>query len=90
MASHFFKRVVTSLSSITAGAALFAAMAAPVHAQSGTIRLLVGFPAGGGTDVIARTLAEKLKDQLGANVIVEKEFFHPAPLNGPFYPGCKG
>ena len=41
------------------------------QAQSGTIRLLVGFPAGGGTDAIARTLAEKLKEQLGTPVIVE-------------------
>ncbi len=50
------------------GALLLAGIA---QAQTGTIRLLVGFPAGGGTDVIARTLAEKLKDSLGANVIVE-------------------
>lgn len=35
------------------------------------VKLLVGFPAGGGTDVIARTLAERLKDELGAPVIVE-------------------
>lgn len=35
------------------------------------IRILVGFPAGGGTDAIARTLAEKLKDELGTSVIVE-------------------
>jgi tripartite-type tricarboxylate transporter receptor subunit TctC len=35
------------------------------------IRLLVGFPAGAGTDAIARTLGEKLKDQLGAPVVVE-------------------
>jgi tripartite-type tricarboxylate transporter receptor subunit TctC len=41
------------------------------HAQSGTIKLMVGFPPGGGTDAIARILAEKLKDQLGATVIVE-------------------
>ncbi len=52
----------------TLGTAL---LASSVQAQTGTIRLLVGFPAGGGTDVIARTLAEKLKDQLGTNVIVE-------------------
>jgi tripartite-type tricarboxylate transporter receptor subunit TctC len=41
------------------------------QAQTGTIKLLVGFPPGGGTDAIARTLADKLKDQLGATVIVE-------------------
>lgn len=40
-------------------------------AQTGTVRLLVGFPPGGGSDAIARTLADKLKDQLGTTVIVE-------------------
>ena len=45
---------------------------AAVQAQDNTpIRILVGFPAGGGTDVIARTLAEKLKDQLGVPVLVD-------------------
>ncbi|MDO9405472.1 MAG: Bug family tripartite tricarboxylate transporter substrate binding protein [Polaromonas sp.] len=53
-------------------AGALAAGLAHAQAQPGTIRLLVGFPAGGGTDVIARTLAEKLKDALGGtNVIVE-------------------
>lgn len=36
-----------------------------------TVRILVGFPAGGGTDAIARILAERLKDELGAPVIVD-------------------
>jgi tripartite-type tricarboxylate transporter receptor subunit TctC len=43
----------------------------PSFAQQRTIRLLVGFPPGGGTDAVARLLAEHLKDSLGANVIVD-------------------
>ncbi|MFG6461236.1 tripartite tricarboxylate transporter substrate-binding protein [Roseateles sp. DXS20W] len=35
------------------------------------IRLLVGFPAGGGTDAIARVLAEALQASLGSAVIVD-------------------
>ena len=35
------------------------------------VHLLVGFPPGGGTDAIARTLADKLKDELGMQVVVE-------------------
>jgi len=41
--------------------------------QTGPIKVLVGFPPGGGTDVIARVLADKLKDQLGVPVIVENK-----------------
>lgn len=49
-------------------------LAGTAQAQSGkTIKLLVGFPAGGGTDAIARLLAEHLKDELGANIIVENK-----------------
>jgi len=51
-----------------------APLAPPAFAQTGkTIRLLVGFPAGGGTDAIARLLAERLKDELGTQVIVENK-----------------
>jgi tripartite-type tricarboxylate transporter receptor subunit TctC len=35
------------------------------------IRLLVGFSAGGGVDALARTLAVRLSEQLGQNVVVE-------------------
>ena len=39
--------------------------------SSKPVRLLVGFPAGGGTDAIARLLAERLKDELNTSVVVE-------------------
>lgn len=45
---------------------------APARAESPkTVRILVGFPAGGGTDGIARVLAEKLRNELKAEVIVD-------------------
>ena len=38
-----------------------------------TIRLLVGYPPGGATDIVARTLAIKLQESLGQPVIVENK-----------------
>lgn len=35
------------------------------------VRILVGFPPGGGSDAIARLLADKLKDMLGIPVVVD-------------------
>lgn len=49
------------------------ALSAPAWSQAQPIRILVGFPAGGGTDAIARTLAERLREQLGRPVIVENK-----------------
>ena len=50
-------------------------LGAPAQAQgSGSpVRIIVGFPPGGGTDAIARSLADKLKDQLGQPVLVENK-----------------
>jgi len=57
----------------TFAAGLLLAAAGLASAQPGgaPIRLLVGFPAGAGSDAIARILAEKLKDELGTNIVVE-------------------
>ncbi|MDE2605833.1 MAG: Bug family tripartite tricarboxylate transporter substrate binding protein [Burkholderiales bacterium] len=53
-------------------AGLVSLAAGLAHAQATQpIRILVGFPPGGGSDAIARILADKLKDQLGAPVVVE-------------------
>ncbi len=35
------------------------------------VQLIVGFPAGGGVDIVARQLAEKLSESLGQRVVVE-------------------
>ena len=59
-----------------AGACLLAAtLLHPGVAQSDPvpIKLLVGFPAGGGTDAIARHLAQGLQQELGRNVLVENK-----------------
>lgn len=58
---------------LTATAASAASLALPAFAQDRTLRILVGFPPGGGTDAIARTLGDKLRAALGANVIVENK-----------------
>lgn len=38
-----------------------------------TLKILVGFPAGGGTDVMARFIAEALKQRTGRNVIIDNK-----------------
>jgi len=63
------KHIVTSLLVLAA-----ALQAAPVSAQAyptKPIRFLVGFPPGGGTDIMARTVAVKLSESVGQQVIVD-------------------
>ena len=49
------------------------AIAAAAHAQypAKPVRILVGFPPGGGIDIISRTLAERLQASWGQPVVVE-------------------
>src|SRR4051812_11554534 len=46
------------------------ALAQPVNRQ---VRVIVGFPAGGGTDIIARVLADRLRGLYAPTVIVENK-----------------
>src|SRR5215208_5389482 len=55
-------------------AVLFLAGAAPAVAQTyptRPVRVVVGFPAGGPTDIIARIVAQNLSDSLGQQFFVE-------------------
>ena len=72
MKSTFLTRRATLCATLAATAAF----AAPVLAQATfpngrPITLVVGFPAGGSADMIARTIAEPLGKRLGAPVVIE-------------------
>jgi len=59
---------------LAAGAAALPAVARIAKAQaypSRPITIIVPFPAGGGTDVVARVLAERMRESLGRSIIVE-------------------
>jgi len=63
------------------------------HAQQATpLRLVVGYPAGGSSDALARMLADKLREDVGTTVLVENrpgaggqiaaDFVRQAPADG--------
>ena len=54
-----------------AAAAAAACSGSVLSQPSSTIKLLVGFPAGGSTDAIARVMADQLQKSLGRPVIVD-------------------
>jgi len=59
---------------LAAGVAALLAVSQPAHAQgypSRPITVIVPFPAGGGTDVIARTVSEHMSRTLGQPIVIE-------------------
>jgi tripartite-type tricarboxylate transporter receptor subunit TctC len=56
---------------LLAVAALAPAVAAAQTYPNRPIRLIIGYPPGGPTDIVGRTLAQKLGDMLGQNVLVD-------------------
>jgi tripartite-type tricarboxylate transporter receptor subunit TctC len=70
-----FGRAFDRAAAFTVGLAIASAILCPARAQapypSRIIKLVVGFAAGGGNDIIARIIAQKMQDDLGQTVIVE-------------------
>jgi tripartite-type tricarboxylate transporter receptor subunit TctC len=60
----------TLLAGIAAGTMVLAAAPAAAQWPERPVELIVGFAAGGGTDITARTLAVFLEKELGASVVV--------------------
>ncbi|WP_234266018.1 tripartite tricarboxylate transporter substrate-binding protein [Hydrogenophaga sp. NFH-34] len=58
---------------LLASAAVAAAMPLSASAQDTPAKILVGFPAGGSFDIIARVLAEKIKVELNRPVVVDNK-----------------
>ncbi len=54
-------------------AAAAATLAAPVAAQEGTIKIIVGYPAGATSDALARVVGEAMGQRLKQTVIVENK-----------------
>jgi tripartite-type tricarboxylate transporter receptor subunit TctC len=56
----------------TLAALLLCTLAAAAAAQAGkTVRLVVPFPAGGATDLLARSIAQRVGQQTGQNIVVD-------------------
>jgi tripartite-type tricarboxylate transporter receptor subunit TctC len=67
---------ITRRTALALGGATFAAPAigrANTALPDRTLKILVGFPAGGGTDVMARFIAAALKQRTGRNIIIENK-----------------
>jgi len=58
---------------LVASAAPFTILSPTLHAQDQTMRIIVGFPPGGTTDVLARLVATTMGIQTGRNIIVENK-----------------
>jgi tripartite-type tricarboxylate transporter receptor subunit TctC len=52
---------------------LFGIGVASAQEIKGPIKIVVPYPAGGGSDVVARLIADKMKDSLSQTVIVENK-----------------
>lgn len=63
----------TKLTGFLAGALMMAAGAVGAWEPDGTLRLQIGFGAGGSTDTMGRVIAKVMKEQTGWNIIAENK-----------------
>ncbi len=68
---HPFNRALAALAALATGAALFAPIARAQPFPSKPVRIVVPYPAGGSTDVLARALANDLTQVWKQPVVVE-------------------
>jgi tripartite-type tricarboxylate transporter receptor subunit TctC len=86
----------TLLQAAGAGAAtlalptVHAQTASPAAWPSGPVRIIVGFPPGGGTDALARVVAQKLTAMWGQQVIVENKAGVAGVLAAEYVAGLPG
>ena len=73
LSRRLFSQQLLAAGAAVAGLSALPGRAATPYNKGKPVRLLVGFPPGGGTDAIARLLAEKMKDSLGTSVVVENK-----------------
>ncbi|RZL94269.1 MAG: tripartite tricarboxylate transporter substrate binding protein [Variovorax sp.] len=69
----FNSTVIKKLAIAVAGASLLIANAFAQDYPNKPIRLIVPFPPGGGNDVIARVVSQKLTERLGQSVVVDNK-----------------
>jgi len=70
------RRVIAMARVWAAGCLLAAGLAVPAAAQdypNQTIKMVISFGAGGGSDVIGRIIAQRLQEKLGQSVVVENK-----------------
>ncbi|HJS08547.1 MAG TPA: tripartite tricarboxylate transporter substrate-binding protein, partial [Pirellulales bacterium] len=73
--AHPTTRRSTTRRSFMLGAAAAPLLACPAIAQSGfpsrPVRIVIGFPPGGGIDILARLMGPKMAERLGQPVVIE-------------------